>query len=549
MRHLLLLVLLFSLFACGSEDDVTNSAPDTGPVSDWRLIIQLPEVDLPVQLHLAADGSEAWISNGAEKAMVSEVSKNGDSYKLHFPAFNSSLLLYKDGSKLKGSLTLVKRGYEQVMQVTGEPDPGYRFRQNPQSSAEFTGRWEVTFVDGNGKESSAIGEFDQKGSTVSGTFLTPVGDYRYLAGDVDGNMLHLSTFDGAHAFVFHAEMQADGSLEGDFWSGTRWHESWTARRNFEANLPDAYAMTYLKDGYDRLEFSFPDLDGNPVALSDQQYKDKVVLVTLSGTWCPNCADEIEFLSGYYRDNQERGLEVITLLYEHFEAFEETISALHQAGAVSQWRCLNCEHVHPGASAPQACPVCASPADRFEPFSPSTAKATVGSQEGLRIIIVGAGIAGVSAAEAARRASSEADIILLSRENYLPYYRLNLTRYLAGEIVSVQAAESSRARNHDVEDTAAIIVKFASGAIGTITVSDSIVAPWSWELTAGENPAYPVTDETCYFLGGTRGSLEIPKGKIWSQNMERASGTTLTVCLRSCGAGDMCTVLSMRRPSQ
>lgn len=99
--------------------------------------------------------------------------------------------------------------------------------------------------------------------------------------------------------------------------------------------------------------------------------------------------------------------------------------------------------------------------------------------------------------------------------------IDLLRYLAGEIVSVQAAESSRARNHDVEDTAAIIVKFASGTLGTITVSDSIVAPWSWELTAAENPAYPVTDETCYFVGGTRGSLEIPKGKIWTQSAERS----------------------------
>lgn len=99
--------------------------------------------------------------------------------------------------------------------------------------------------------------------------------------------------------------------------------------------------------------------------------------------------------------------------------------------------------------------------------------------------------------------------------------IDLLRYLVGEIVSVQAAESSHSRNRNVEDTAAIIVKFASGALGTITVSDNIVAPWSWELTAAENPAYPVTDETCYFFGGTRGSLEIPKGKIWTQDSERS----------------------------
>lgn len=99
--------------------------------------------------------------------------------------------------------------------------------------------------------------------------------------------------------------------------------------------------------------------------------------------------------------------------------------------------------------------------------------------------------------------------------------IDLLRYLVGEVVSVQAAQSSHTRRHDVEDTAAIIVGFANGALGTITVSDSIVAPWSWELTAAENPAYPATNETCYYIGGTRGSLEIPKGRIWSQGDERS----------------------------
>ncbi len=99
--------------------------------------------------------------------------------------------------------------------------------------------------------------------------------------------------------------------------------------------------------------------------------------------------------------------------------------------------------------------------------------------------------------------------------------VDLLRYLVGEVVSVQAADSTHARQHDVEDTAAIIVGFANGALGTISVSDSIVAPWSWELTAAENPAYPETSETCYFIGGSHGSLEVPKGKIWTQDGERS----------------------------
>ncbi|MFT5373089.1 MAG: thiol-disulfide isomerase/thioredoxin, partial [Lysobacterales bacterium] len=213
-----------------------------------------------------------------------------------------------------------KRGYEQIMPLEAEPDAGFRFTKDAQALVDFTGRWEVGFTDDEGKESIGVGEFDQQGATVSGTFLTPLGDYRYLAGEVDGNVMRLSTFDGAHAFVFTATMLTDGTLVGDFWSGTSWHEAWVASRNFEARLPDAYALTYLKEGFDRLEFSFPDLDGLPVTLDDEQFRNKVVLVNLSGTWCPNCADEMEFLSKVYKEHREQGLEIVTLLFEHFEDF-------------------------------------------------------------------------------------------------------------------------------------------------------------------------------------------------------------------------------------
>ena len=207
------------------------------------------------------------------------------------------------------------------MELTARPYEGYRFEADPEPAVDITGRWEVTFAEDDGTGSFAIGEFDQQGARVTGTFLTPKGDYRYLAGEVDGRNIYLSTFDGAHAFVFTATALADGSLAGDFWSGTRWHESWTGNRNFDATLPDAFGLTFLKEGYDRFGFSFPDLDGNAVSLADEKYAGKVVLVTLSGTWCPNCADEAEFLAGYHRENRDRGLEVITLLYEHFEDFE------------------------------------------------------------------------------------------------------------------------------------------------------------------------------------------------------------------------------------
>jgi predicted dehydrogenase len=93
--------------------------------------------------------------------------------------------------------------------------------------------------------------------------------------------------------------------------------------------------------------------------------------------------------------------------------------------------------------------------------------------------------------------------------------VDLLRYLCGDVVSVQALESNALRGNAVEETAAILLRFASGALGTLTVSDTIVAPWSWEFTSGENPAYTHTPESCYIIGGTRGSLTIPWLDLWT----------------------------------
>ena len=92
--------------------------------------------------------------------------------------------------------------------------------------------------------------------------------------------------------------------------------------------------------------------------------------------------------------------------------------------------------------------------------------------------------------------------------------IDTLRHLCGEIVAVQAADSNAVRGHEVEDTAVMLLRFASGALGTVGVSDTIVAPWSWELTTGENPSYPRTGESCYRIGGTQGSLSIPALDLW-----------------------------------
>ena len=82
-----------------------------------------------------------------------------------------------------------------------------------------------------------------------------------------------------------------------------------------AKLPDPYSLTYLNEGYDKLSFAFPDLNGKTVSLENDKYKGKVVVVTIQGTWCPNCVDEAAFLSPWYKANKDKGVEIIGLSFE------------------------------------------------------------------------------------------------------------------------------------------------------------------------------------------------------------------------------------------
>ncbi len=306
----------------------------------WRATAQLPGGEMPFGLQVTYGEAGAppvvHVINGTEQVPVGEVTLAQDgSLSLVFPAFNNRIdARLSSPSAMSGQLQLVKRGGE-LQQMPFEAHHGYapkaRFSPSPAvgDAGPVGGRWAVEFTEEDGTRTQAVAEFQQQGQVVTGTVMTPTGDYRYLAGNVQGDTLSLSTFDGAHAFLFRARLDQRGELVGDFWSGTKWHESWVARADASAQLPDANQLTFLKPGYDRFEFQFPNLAGQPVSLDDPRFAGKVVLVTLMGTWCPNCHDEAAFLSEFYRLNKDRGLEIVSLMYEHFEDFETASTQVRQ----------------------------------------------------------------------------------------------------------------------------------------------------------------------------------------------------------------------------
>ena len=310
-----------SLGACAEQPAPVEEVTVTSiPTGYWHASITLPGGDIQTAIEIAEDGGRysASLVNGQERVLIDDVQFNDGEIVLRFPAFNNEVRASLAEGRLTGDLTLVKRfGNTEVMPFNARQGSGVR-KNSAAARHDMSGRWAVQFHEADGGVSASIGEFAQRGARLFGTFLNPNGDHRFLAGYVRGDNFHLSTFDGAHAFIFAGAINEDGDIVGaDFWSGTSWHQKWSAQRNDAVELPDAYSRTWLKPGYERFAFSFPNEEGEQVSLEDERFQKKVVVVTLNGTWCPNCNDEARFMAPFHKQYRDDGLEVVSLMFEHF----------------------------------------------------------------------------------------------------------------------------------------------------------------------------------------------------------------------------------------
>jgi len=271
-----------------------------------------------------------YVINGEEKMLVNDVSIVKDSLFINMPVFESSFRL-KIISKDSLAGVWIKRGpaKDLIMPFTATSKEQYRFEPiNGNALQQAEGKWKIDFTRGNNHE-AALGTFSQKGNAVTGSILTPSGDYRFLSGTITGDLLQLSTFDGIHAMLFTAKINKDSIFEGKLFSSKAPVQLWAAIKDAKAGIPEG-EVTKVKDGEDgTLNFSFKDLDGKQVSIKDARYKNKVVIIQLMGSWCPNCMDEMAFLSDYYKHNKQRGVEIIALAYEYTTDVERSTLSLRK----------------------------------------------------------------------------------------------------------------------------------------------------------------------------------------------------------------------------
>lgn len=324
----LTLTLTYMTTSCNS----TTPAAQTIQPGTWRVVLNTQGQEIPFLMEAAEKNgkTELYLLNGRERILLDEIDQQNDSLKIGLHMFDADLIAHIDGTRMTGRFVKNDTPTPYAIPFTAVHGQTNRFAANPAPATfDFGGKWEVVFTDNEGNSTEAVGVFDQKDNQLSGTFLTETGDYRYLAGQVDGNQLQLSAFDGNHTYLFTAKPTADSTLQGEFYSGMTGHETWTATRNPNATLADANTLTYLKDGYDALSFTFPNLQGEQVSLTDPKYKGKVVVVQLLGSWCPNCMDETQFLAPYYDQNKARGLEIIGLGFERSPEFDKAAARLQK----------------------------------------------------------------------------------------------------------------------------------------------------------------------------------------------------------------------------
>ena len=331
--------------ACGQTTTPTTAAGAASAAAlllpgSWRGELATQGQTIPFLFEVKTEGNNPVVYllnqglNGEERLRCNEITAAGDSVTIRLHVFDAALVVRADGPrKLRG--TWVKYDTKEPYRVPLTATLGRQplFQETAGAVAAFTGTWRTTFTSEKGHAHPAIGVFKQAGAALTGTFLTPTGDYRYLAGRVDGNGLRLSTFDGSHAYLFTGKMAAGAppaTSSGDFYSGKTGHETWTATLDPTAKLPDADTLTYLKKGESRLKFDFPSIvPGQRISPTDPKYRGKVVVVQILGSWCPNCMDETAYLAPWYLKNKARGVEIIGLGYERSPNYEKAAARLRK----------------------------------------------------------------------------------------------------------------------------------------------------------------------------------------------------------------------------
>lgn len=321
-KNSLFLFLFLAAFAVAKA--TPPSQPKTGL---WRGEFTLSENKVPFNFEILTEGSttKLVLLNGTRKDFFVIENRAGDSIFVKMNTYDAALIAKVEGDgRLSGIYkSLVPNFRGNSLPFVAEHGKKYRFVEpgkDVKPVANLSGKWNINIISKD-KTADRVALLKQKGNKLTGVIMSVVGDSRELEGTVQGDEVYLSGFTGPSPFFVKGKITPDKKLQGEIGLGIYINQKFEGVATEKAELPDPYALTYLKEGYTKFDFSLPDLNGNTVTLNDAKYKGKVVIIDIVGTWCPNCTDQTTFLAPWFRENKHRGVEAIAVGFEQKDDLE------------------------------------------------------------------------------------------------------------------------------------------------------------------------------------------------------------------------------------
>ncbi|WP_378188295.1 peroxiredoxin family protein [Aquimarina sp. W85] len=323
-KIILLLTAIFLITGCKQNKKQEIYTLKSGP---WRATLSMQDHKKAPFLFEVFDDQSLEIFNAEESIEVHEITIVDDSITIKLPVFEGYIKAkFISDSHIKGEFIIESLNRSVPFEAHyGVQD---RFAIKTKPKFEITGSWETMFSPNTQDSYIAKGIFKQNGNIVTGTFRTTTGDYRFLEGVLNGDKLQLSTFDGAHAFLFTAQV-TNSVMQGTFYSGQHWQEPFTAKLNPTYELPSEDSLTTITEEGKAFSFEFPDAQGNLVSNTDPEFKDKVLVIQVLGTWCPNCVDETKYYKQFYEANKDKNLAFIGLAFEYAKTEEKAFQSIQR----------------------------------------------------------------------------------------------------------------------------------------------------------------------------------------------------------------------------
>jgi thiol-disulfide isomerase/thioredoxin len=315
------LLLATTLLVASATAFPTTTAEPNAIAGLWDAVIVANGVEVPFRFEIASNGTavDGFFFEGDRKVGSTAGSFVDGVLTLEYDFLNTTLELKLASDELAGTYRN-KRANAKPQDVRM-----HRFAPvaiDDGSVPSLAGNWEMRR---NADEVAAPRDtrtwhvfLRQSGAEVSGSILRIDGDTGTLSGRWSDGRLRLSHFAGERPNLFEATLNADGTLAVTL-NGTAHYlvvRSGDARAKGIPEPPDPTRYTSVADPTAAFQFAFPDLTGKLVSNTDAQFRGRVVILSIGGSWCPNCHDEAPFLSELYTAFHARGLEIVGLMFEN-----------------------------------------------------------------------------------------------------------------------------------------------------------------------------------------------------------------------------------------